>query len=63
LGTIKGDLYLFNPLTFNKKWITKINNSVNTLYEDSYGLVWFGGVGTGLFCYDPNKDTINQYYS
>ena len=63
LGTIRGDLNLFNPLTFNKKWITKINNSVNILYEDSYGLVWFGGVGTGLFCYDPNRDTVNQYNS
>ncbi|OGU36625.1 MAG: hypothetical protein A2455_00905 [Ignavibacteria bacterium RIFOXYC2_FULL_35_16] len=63
LGTIKGDLYLFNPFTLNKKWITKINNSVTTLYQDTYGLVWFGGSTTGLFCYDPNRDTISQYNS
>ena len=63
LGTIKGDLYLFNPFTLIKKWITKINNSVNLLYQDSFGLVWFGGTKTGLFCYDPNSGIVKEYKS
>jgi signal transduction histidine kinase/ligand-binding sensor domain-containing protein/DNA-binding NarL/FixJ family response regulator len=63
IGTGNGDLYLFNPLTFQKKWIINIKKPSITIYEDSYGLVWFGGIATGLFCYDPYKDTISQFNS
>ena len=64
IGTSAGEMYLFNPLTYQKKWITNIfSGSMSIIYEDSYGLVWFGGFETGIFCYDPHKDTITQFIS
>ena len=63
IGNLTGDLYLFNPATHSRKRIANIKNALTTIFEDSFGLVWFGGIATGLFCYDPQKDTIFQFYS
>lgn len=63
LGNVKGDLYLLNPSTNKIKVITNIGSTIWTIYEDSKGLVWFGGYSTGLFCYDQNKKSIIQYNS
>ena len=60
-GNIRGDLYSFYPSANKIKWITNIKNIIWTIYEDTYGLVWFGGDFTGLFCYDPVKDSVSEY--
>ena len=63
IGTAKGNLYSFSPSTYKKKWITNIKKAPSTIYEDSYGLVWFGSTATGLFCYDLFRDTNSRFNS
>jgi signal transduction histidine kinase/DNA-binding response OmpR family regulator/ligand-binding sensor domain-containing protein len=58
IGTAGGYLYLFNPSFSKKKLIAYIKKYPQTIYEDTYGLVWFGGLGTGLFCYDSSLDSV-----
>lgn len=63
IGNLTGDLYLFDELTHRRKRVANINNAVNIICEDASGLVWFGGIATGLFCYDPKQDSVFQFSS
>ena len=60
-GNVIGDFYSFYPSSGEIKLITNIKKTVWTIYEDTYGLVWFGGYSTGLFCFDPIKDSVIEY--
>ena len=63
IGNLTGDLYLFDELTHQKKRVANINNAVNVICEDAFGFLWFGGIATGLVCYDPKQDTVFQFSS
>ena len=63
IGNLTGNLYLFDELTHQRKRVANINNAVNVICEDSFGLVWFGGIATGLFCFNTKQDTVFQFSS
>ncbi len=64
IGCYSGDLYLFTPRTKERKQIYNIKSgNFWNIYEDSFGLVWFGGWSTGIFCYDTRKNSITEYQS
>ncbi len=63
IGTLAGDLFKFFTKTKERELITNIKRDIWTIYEDSFGLVWFGGFSTGLNCYDPHRDSIMVYNS
>ncbi len=63
LGSMNGNLYSFNSLTKKLKLIVKVVIDIWTIYEDSQGLVWFGGNSSGIFCYDPQKNSTIEYNS
>ncbi len=63
IGNLTGDLYLFDELTHQRKRVANINNAVNVICEDAFGFLWFGGIATGLVCYDPKQDTVFQFSS
>jgi signal transduction histidine kinase/DNA-binding response OmpR family regulator/ligand-binding sensor domain-containing protein len=63
LGTINGNLYSFSSLTKKLKLIVNVVIDIWTIYEDSQGLVWFGGNSSGLFCYDSQKNSTIEYDS
>ncbi|MBE0573045.1 MAG: response regulator [Ignavibacteriaceae bacterium] len=63
IGTLAGDLFKFFTKTKERKLIINIKYQIWTIYEDSFGLIWFGGFSSSLHCYDPNKDSIRVYNS
>jgi signal transduction histidine kinase/ligand-binding sensor domain-containing protein/DNA-binding response OmpR family regulator len=60
IGNRSGDIFLINPYTGERKWITQLTRFPVLIYEDSFGLVWFGGEFTGLFCYNPSIDSVSK---
>ncbi len=66
IGSNNG-LYCLDPengrietFTHNSKETSLSNNSINTLYEDSNGVLWIGTKG-GLCAYDRANHTFNNY--
>jgi signal transduction histidine kinase/ligand-binding sensor domain-containing protein/DNA-binding response OmpR family regulator len=37
-------------------------STINTIYKDKSGLIWFGTRENGLFCMDPSKNKITQHF-
>jgi signal transduction histidine kinase/ligand-binding sensor domain-containing protein/AraC-like DNA-binding protein len=63
LGNYLGEFFSLNLKSKKIENITKIKGHIYAIYQDSYGLVWFGGFTTGLFCYDPRTNLIQEYTS
>lgn len=40
---------------------TICNNSINSIFKDSRGMLWFASAGSGMDCYDPEKCRFTNY--
>jgi ligand-binding sensor domain-containing protein/signal transduction histidine kinase/CheY-like chemotaxis protein/AraC-like DNA-binding protein len=47
---------LHNPLRNNDRF-----QSITSIYEDSFGNVWFGSAGDGLFCTNKKKNIFSNF--
>jgi signal transduction histidine kinase/ligand-binding sensor domain-containing protein/CheY-like chemotaxis protein len=62
-GTETGGFYLFDPENNSLKEIRNLKLKVNFIYEDRSGLVWISTFMGKLFCYNPEKDTLEEFSS
>ena len=63
IGNQTGELFSLNFQSKELKLIKKIKGAIYAIYEDIYGLVWFGGYSTGIFRYNPETNIIDEYNS
>lgn len=62
-GNQRGEFFSLDLKSKELKLIKTIKGQIYAIYEDIYGLVWFGGYSTGIFRYDPNTNTFDEYHS
>lgn len=63
LGNQRGELFSLDLKSKELKLVKTIKGSIYAVFEDTYGLVWFGGYATGIFKYNPKDNTIEEYHS
>jgi signal transduction histidine kinase/ligand-binding sensor domain-containing protein/DNA-binding response OmpR family regulator len=63
LGNQAGELFSLDLQSKELKLVKKIKGPIYAVFEDTYGLVWFGGFSTGIFKYNPKDSTIEEYHS
>jgi signal transduction histidine kinase/streptogramin lyase len=61
MGTSDGVLFAVDPDRHSVRRIQEAGSDIETIFEDSYGLLWIGTWNDGLLCYDPGKETAVRY--
>jgi ligand-binding sensor domain-containing protein/signal transduction histidine kinase/DNA-binding response OmpR family regulator len=61
VGTTRG-LYRFNQKEGSFSLIHKvlINSFIYAITEDHNGIIWLGTVHDGIYCYNPNNETVSK---
>jgi ligand-binding sensor domain-containing protein/signal transduction histidine kinase len=66
-GTLGEGVFYFNPFTGANGNIRStgdngmVSNSINSVYEDSRGLLWFATEDAGLMLYNPRQQTFRYF--
>lgn len=63
LGNQRGELFSLDINSKEFKLVKTIKGYIYAIFEDAFGFVWFGGYATGIFRYDPETNTFDEYYS
>ncbi|NWG28544.1 MAG: hypothetical protein HXY48_08430, partial [Ignavibacteriaceae bacterium] len=63
IGNQTGELFSLDLQSKEFRLVKKIKGAIYAVFEDIYGLVWFGGYSTGIFKYNPKDSTIEEYHS
>jgi signal transduction histidine kinase/ligand-binding sensor domain-containing protein/CheY-like chemotaxis protein/AraC-like DNA-binding protein len=60
-GTYNGGLYLLDPQKNSLKEIRNLKLKINFIYEDRLGVLWISTFMGKVFCYYPEKDTLEEF--
>ena len=60
-GIENGDLDLWDHKTNTVKNVKNFKRRINTIFEDSSGLLWISTFMGNLFCYNPKEDTSVEF--
>ncbi len=63
LGTHQGSFSFLDPNTYRVTEIRNLKLDINYIYEDSFGLLWISTYMGKVYCYNPERDSLNEFLS
>ena len=60
-GFDNGDVDLWDPKTNRIIKVKNFKRRINSIYEDSFGLLWISTFMGSVFCYNPKNDSTIEF--